>query len=182
MAITKGLIHMRRARRADARAIAEVHVDTWRHAYRDLLPIEFLNALSAEARERYWASELAVTPGDRTPWLADSAGQVAGFASVGPSRDADAQVGTGELYTLYVMPEMWDRGVGADLLRRAEHDLIDHDYAEATLWVLADNARARRFYERAGWRTDGAERIECIGEVRLREVRYRKVLQPSRVG
>ncbi len=29
----------------------------------------------------------------------------------------------------------------------------------ARLWVLEDNARARRFYERRGWRRDGSDRV-----------------------
>jgi RimJ/RimL family protein N-acetyltransferase len=29
----------------------------------------------------------------------------------------------------------------------------------ASLWCLADNARARRFYERRGWTLDGGERV-----------------------
>ena len=38
------------------------------------------------------------------------------------------------------------------------------------LWVLRDNARARRFYEGHGWRADGTERV-AGGVV---EVRYRR--------
>jgi ribosomal protein S18 acetylase RimI-like enzyme len=175
------IIHMRRARAADARAIADVHVRTWREAYHDLLPAEFLAALDVDARERHWGSELAVMPADRMPWLADSHGEVVGFASIGPSRDVDAGPATGEIYAIYVVPDFWARGVGADLLRRAEHDLLEHGYTDATLWVLADNERARRFYERAGWWLDG-ERLDKIGGFEIREVRYRRMLDASRVS
>ena len=181
MPACSGVVHMRRARREDARAIAEVHVKTWQHAYRDLLPHDLLAGLDVDARERFWRSELGVMPADRMLWLADSAGEVAGFASVGPSRDADAPASVGEIYAIYVLPECWDRGVGADLLRRAEHDLREHGYAAATLWVLAGNERARRFYERAGWWLDG-ERTERIGDVEVDEVRYRRVLEPAPLG
>jgi RimJ/RimL family protein N-acetyltransferase len=44
----------------------------------------------------------------------------------------------------------------------------------ATLWVLADNRRARRFYELAGWRPDGASKRGEIGGRELTELRYRK--------
>ena len=181
MPACSGVVHIRRAHRDDAPAIAEVHVRTWQHAYRDLLPADFLAGLSVAARERFWQSELSVLPSDRMPWLADSGGDVAGFASIGPSRDADAPGTTGEIYAIYVLPECWDRGVGADLLRRAERDLVDHGYAEATLWVLAGNDRARGFYERAGWQL-GGERTERIGGIEMEEVRYRRLLQASRVG
>jgi len=48
----------------------------------------------------------------------------------------------------------------------------------ATLWVLATNERAMRFYERQGWRSDGSVRIDRVGELRtpVEESRYRLTL------
>jgi GNAT superfamily N-acetyltransferase len=59
---------------------------------------------------------------------------------------------------LYVRPEWWSRGVG-----RALHDevLARQRAAGSTtcnLWVLEHNDRARRFYERLGWRENGSTR------------------------
>jgi hypothetical protein len=42
------------------------------------------------------------------------------------------------------------------------------------LWVLAGNARARRFYEIAGWVADGAERTSEVFGATVSEVRYRR--------
>ena len=96
-----------------------------------------------------------------------------GFASTGPSRD---EPGVGELYAIYVDPDEWSRGAGRALIARAEERLAE-EYAEATLWVLEDNPRARRFYEAAGWRTDGARQaVERLG-VSPPEIRYRKRLR-----
>lgn len=44
------------------------------------------------------------------------------------------------------------------------------------LWVLKHNARARRFYERAGFAPDGAEEAEEIAGARVPEVRYARPL------
>ena len=47
-------------------------------------------------------------------------------------------------------------------------------FAETVLWVLPAIARARRFYEIAGWVCDGTERtMEVLGVV-VPEVRYRR--------
>lgn len=175
------VVHIRRARPTDARAIAQVHVDTWREAYRELLPPGFLTGLSVDRRTGFWDSELRVTPAERMPWIAESEGRVAGFASSGPSRDADATPTTGEVYAIYVLPDCWAKGVGRDLLHHAERDLLEHGYSEARLWVLADNIRARRFYEKAGWAVD-ATRLEDIGGIEVEEVRYRKPLDASHLG
>jgi hypothetical protein len=42
------------------------------------------------------------------------------------------------------------------------------------LWVLEGDARARRFYEIAGWVADGTERTSEVFGVTVREVRYRR--------
>jgi ribosomal protein S18 acetylase RimI-like enzyme len=101
---------------------------------------------------------------------------VVGFVSVGPSRD---QRGQGELYALYVDPAAWSTGAGRALIERAEEELA-WSYEEAILWVLEDNPRARRFYERAGWQPDGRRRIEERLGVSSREVRYSKRLTSAR--
>jgi hypothetical protein len=54
--------------------------------------------------------------------------------------------------------------------------LRDAAFIEATLWVLDTNARARRFYEIAGWAVDDAERLEQLRGFLVREVRYRRTL------
>ena len=177
MGTCDGLIQLRRAKEGDARAIAEVHVATWRHAYAGLIPAEVLGMLSVDSRERFWQREVTVMAPDRRPWVAEVDGAIAGFVSAGASRDDDATRWTGEVYAIYVDAECWDRGVGRNLLTHAERDLSAHGYTEATLWVLAGNERARRFYEAAAWQFDGATKVETIGSAELREVRYRKTLR-----
>ena len=61
-------------------------------------------------------------------------------------------------------------------MARAERLLTDAGFTEALLWVLEDNARARRFYEATGWEVDGRVKTVEIGGRELVEVRYRKTL------
>jgi len=100
-------------------------------------------------------------------------GAVVGFVAVGPTHD---EQGDGELYAIYVHPDHWDTGVGRELIEAGEQRLRVLGHRDAHLWVLDDNPRARRFYEIAGWSTDGAvRRIEAFG-FELDEVRYVKQL------
>ena len=95
---------------------------------------------------------------------------------VGPSRD---ERNLGELYAIYVDPDVWSEGAGRALLERAEERHAD-GYEEATLWVLTENPRARRFYEQAGWAADGTEKTEEWLGVEASETRYRKSFKSSR--
>ncbi|WP_157605345.1 hypothetical protein [Schlesneria paludicola] len=47
-------MNVRRATAADAESIALVHVLSWQHAYRGIVPDSVLNHLSVEARRTTW--------------------------------------------------------------------------------------------------------------------------------
>lgn len=91
-----------------------------------------------------------------------------GFASCGEGRDP---VGEGELYAIYALPEAWGSGVGSALMTAALEALRANGFATASLWVLEDNPRARRFYEREGWTRGGRREEEVLG-IPITEVGY----------
>ena len=155
---------------ADALAIEAIRVRGWRAAYRHVFPPAELDALPVD--ETRWRNRLEKPPAGWAVFVADEGETVTGFAALGPSRD---ERGVGELYAIYVDPSAWGSGVGRALIAEAEAALGAR-WDEATLWVLEDNPRARRFYERAGWAPDGAQKAEERLGVAAVEVRYRKSL------
>jgi ribosomal protein S18 acetylase RimI-like enzyme len=169
-------LRIREAEPRDARAIAEVHVRAWQDAYRGQLTDDYLDDLNVEARlEDHRRSLESPMAGWRT-WLAEEGDAVVGFAVTGPSQDADADSTTGEVYAIYLEPERVGTGAGRLLFEHAVDDLRDRGFHAVTLWVLETNEQARRFYEVAGWKTDGtvaSERVDC--EMRP-TVRYRATL------
>jgi GNAT superfamily N-acetyltransferase len=60
---------------------------------------------------------------------------------------------------LYVVPGLWGKGVGAELHDHVLGELRARGSAHCALWVLEQNHRARRFYERRGWRENGTSRV-----------------------
>lgn len=166
---------IRRATVEDARRIAEVHVRSWQTAYRGLLPEDGLDSLRVEDREAKWKGYLT-DPTSETA-VAERGGAVVGFVSYGPRRDEEARlVKAGEIMALYVAPHAWRLGVGAHLCAHAFSELERQGLAEVTLWVLSGNDRARRFYERMGFRLDGAlKEAEILGQ-RVSELRYARFL------
>ncbi|MEV0072452.1 GNAT family N-acetyltransferase [Amycolatopsis sp. NPDC050768] len=160
---------------ADAPGIARVHVGSWQAAYAGLLPADFLAGLSASRRETFWAESLSAQAPRHTVLVAETPdGTIAGFAASRPSRDDDATPDTGELASIYLLPEFWSQGYGRALHSHALTALAT-DFRTATLWVLAGNTRARTFYERTGWTPDGRTKVDSLanGTVTIDEVRYR---------
>ena len=154
----------------DADAIETIRVRGWQVAYRHVLPANELDAMPVDATR--WRNRLDRPPAGWSTFVVEDGGVVVGFAAVGPSRD---EPGIGELYAIYVDPNAWSTGAGRALIERSEEQLARH-YREATLWVLEDNPRARRFYEAGGWAADGARKAEARWGVHAPEVRYRKAL------
>lgn len=175
---------IRSATPADADAIAWIGVTAWQTAYRGLVPDEHLDALDWRERAVVRREQLDRAAADRVvTYVVLDPASVVGFVASGPDRDEDRRAAGGlEIYALYVVPSGWGHGLGRALLERAIADVPVG--VPVTLWVLAGNTRARAFYERQGFVSDGAEKPISIGGRDLLEVRYRldihrQVAKPS---
>jgi len=171
-------IELREAWHGDELAVAELHVRSWQEAYRGLMPAGFLDRLDPRDRASRYTFE-STEEGAPTTVLAivggEGAGRIAGFATFGPSRDEDTR-GLGEVYALYVDPSRYRGGVGRLLMAEARRRLGAAGFTKAILWVFHDNDRAAGFYEREGWRPDGATRIEQPYRIVSKVDRFRRTL------
>jgi L-amino acid N-acyltransferase YncA len=169
---------VRAATPADVRAIARIHVRSWQAAYRGLLPDEFLDRQSVDRREAIWRESVATRDG--AVLVADEGGRVVGFVQVAATQDLGADPATtGEVVAIYLDPDEYGRGLGRSLMAGAMEELTRLGFRRATLWVFASNDRARRFYERVGWRLDGGTKVDQFGDVDMHEVRYAREIGPD---
>jgi GNAT superfamily N-acetyltransferase len=171
-------VRIRTATEDDAAAIAEVHVASWRGAYRGVVPDQVLDGADLlGGRRRMWQRLLGdAAPAGHAAWVAEADGQVVAFADVLPSRDDDADERTAEVPMIYALPQAWGTGAGRELMAAALAGARAAGYRSVTLWVLDTNERARRFYERAGFAPDGTEKTDTTAGATLTEVRYRRDL------
>jgi GNAT superfamily N-acetyltransferase len=165
---------LRRAVPADARAVAEVQLRGWWHAYGDLVDHELLAEHTVESRTERWASILAAGERDPTTLVVDAGGRVAGFTAFGAARSADAAPGLGEVWAIYVDPPAQGAGVGSALLAHAVGWLREAGFRAALLWTFEANGAARAFYEHHGWRL--VEGDPQHADRWAPEVRYRRDL------
>jgi GNAT superfamily N-acetyltransferase len=153
---------------ADAPAVVEIRNAAWRATYGAYLPDGVWDDIDVPAVTARFADRIAA--GTVTALVADVDGTVQAYALSGPCRDDDLPE-AGEVYALYARPERWSTGLGRALLPAAITAL---GVRPVVLWVLEVNARARRFYDRAGFRPDGARKpADLLGGVQLPELRYR---------
>lgn len=155
---------------ADAEALAQVHVASWRETYPGLLPDSYLRRMSVPAHARRFRAALQ-TPGplEATLLAADRRG-IVGYAQGGPSRDR--RPGEAEVMTLYVLHAAQGQGIGRELMIATARVMAAHGARSLMLSVLRDNIPARGFYERLGGLAEAPRREPGPGGV-THEVRYR---------
>ena len=139
------MITLREARLDEAVLLAELQERASVAALQHIFPSELYPYPRAAIRDN-WGGALADPT--RTVAVAETEGPVGVVCA-----------GDGWLEALYVAPEHWGAGV-ADVLHDRVLELVrDRGATECRLWVLESNQRARRFYERRGWRENGETRV-----------------------
>lgn len=161
----------------DAESIARAHVAAWQAAYTRLVPQDYLDALDVGERTALWRSILTgevTAPGVPRPtdFVIEDDATVVGFANVGRFRDRPTDAAAGELWAMYVHPDAWGTGAGDELMIAALDELFRLKSTTAYLWVLEGNNRARRFYERHGWTSDGITKTFDANSSQVPEIRY----------
>jgi ribosomal protein S18 acetylase RimI-like enzyme len=160
---------VRPAEPEEAAALARLNLRTALAAYGHIFPPESPPPTHDElvAQWEHWLGPDRAH--GRRGFVADDGGEVVGVVLAGPDPD-DRRVG--HLARLYVAPELWGRGIGTRLYDAALASMVGAGFPAATLWVLERNSRARRWYERLGWRLSG-ERKTLFAPAGIDDVGYR---------
>ena len=138
---------VRPGRLGDAEAIARIEVETWRCTYGGMLPDRVLVGMSERRQVASWMHFLRRRPDDVR--VAQTAkGGVLGFGNCGAQRDSAVDYG-GEIYTLYILPDAQNQGLGRRILLGLFQRLIEVGHTSGLVWVVRANP-ARFFYERMG--------------------------------
>jgi ribosomal protein S18 acetylase RimI-like enzyme len=161
------LIEIRRAKPADAAAVAETHDEAWRTAYQGVIPAIELEKLVVRRGPDWWDS--AIRKGSRVSILAFG-DKVAGYANYGRNR-ARSLFYDGEIYELYLRPEYQGLGFGRRLFTSAQRDLAQSGLKSLVVWALSENDPAVEFYRALGGKTV-ARSSERFGERCLDKVAF----------
>jgi L-amino acid N-acyltransferase YncA len=155
---------IRAATTDDVLALAQVHVASWQETYPGIISAQVLAGVTVERRTEMWQRTLA---SPNSVLVAEAAGQVVGFCSLGKSRDDGFDL---ELYTIYLLQAYQKRGLGRDLWQAAVAEARQRTADTLLIWVLAQNP-SRKFYEHIGCRLVGTRQEPVFGEM-LEEAAY----------
>lgn len=160
-------MEIRKIRQDDDRfAISRIYEESWKYAYKDIIPQSYLDSIGTG----HWAASVD-KEGMNTLVLVEG-NRFVGTSSYCKSRFPDFN-SFGEIVSIYLLPEYMGRGYGQKLLNAAVHGLAEFGYRDIFLWVLEENERARKFYEKAGFALSTIALDDYIAGKKLKEIQYR---------
>jgi ribosomal protein S18 acetylase RimI-like enzyme len=145
---------IRLAHYSDSRAIAHVHLESWKTTYPGIIPDAYIASLKQEDGEQKWRQQLAsgtndifVSHDEDHDESHDESG-IFGFISGGPIREAIGGY-DGELYAIYLLHQRQQKGAGRALVRTLASSLRARGLRSMIVWALDANP-AIGFYKRLG--------------------------------
>lgn len=170
-------MHIRQAILEDVKDISKIHALSWKCAYKDMVPQQYLDELKYD----FWVSTFQhwIANNILTVQLIFDHQRPVGCISYGKSRD-DQLPNWGEVVSIYLLPNYFGKGYGQKLLECALLDMKKSGYTDIYLWVLKENLNARKFYEKNNFQNNDDECTFELMEKQLIDVRY--VLSLSHTG
>ncbi|MCV3315457.1 GNAT family N-acetyltransferase [Pediococcus ethanolidurans] len=152
--------------RDDFAALGNLFLKSFKVAYSGLLSKTYLDNLTADQ----WAKRLRNNPQEN--WVLVDGDKYLGVSTIHAARD-QSMLGYGEIQAIYVDPGYFRQGYGSILLANDFKQLKKQGYTRIYLWALAENIRARKFYEKYELSENGSKQVK-IGDQTVRLIRFTK--------
>jgi GNAT superfamily N-acetyltransferase len=143
---------IRKATADDFKGIARVHVDCMHASYNGLFTEEIIDKFTYTDREKRWQKDLpnSIKGGSMNFVAMDEKGDIVGFALAGTMRDPRLRMRyTGEIYGIYVHPEVQGQGFGKKLFETVTEHLASLHHSKIALWTFK-NHQSYHFFEHLG--------------------------------
>ncbi len=139
-------IDIRQALKEDAKAIASVHLASWKSTYQGIIPSPVLEQMLSRRGREWWQKAIV----QKTYILVlEFNGLIVGYATLGANRSLTLPF-EGEIFELYLLPHYQGVGLGSRLFKKVKEILSDYGLHQFVAWILKENEPARCFYEKMG--------------------------------
>ena len=166
--------YIRNATTEDAEDLALIYSKSFHSAFKGIISDEFLDEKFSYERLKGRLSEEVSkgTPINSIMVIDDIA---VGMVTYTDSKNEENDSLEAEIWRIYLLPEYWNQNIGMELMEWSLKDLEAKGYKKVSLWVIEENVRARRFYEKFGFEHDGKIRVINVGR-EIKDYRYIKYL------
>lgn len=144
---------IRKAKSGDESTLAYIQTESWKSAFKDILPTDVLEKCTQiEKATAMYKRLLEQNVGNG--YILSVEGKPHCIAWWDATREADMP-GYAELICIHSLPDNWHKGYGSKMMQRVLGDIQAAGYQKVMLWVFEANARARSFYEAHGFAFEG---------------------------
>jgi uncharacterized membrane protein YkvA (DUF1232 family)/GNAT superfamily N-acetyltransferase len=178
MNISSNTLTIRQARLEDCAAIAHLQVDSYRSAYADILPQEYLDHFSYKEEEQDWSNWFATQHEDEFILVAvDDSDHPIGYA-LGRCQRTGMEGLDCELVALHLRQDLKGSGVGSSLMKTAAIEFQLRGLHHLVVWVLSRNP-SRGFYEHLDGQLLTKHTIQLGDDIFAEEVAYGWQIDPQ---
>ena len=167
-------IYIRYANKDDADTIALINSKSFQQTFRGIIPEDFLEERFSYERlkERLYKELNEGTTISCIMYKDDIPVGMLTFAQDDYKERDNSEI---DLWRIYLLPEYWGQNLGKEFIDWGIKELTRKGYEKVALWVVEENERARKFYEKVCFAHDGEIRIINPGR-EIKEYRYIKTL------
>ncbi len=144
---------IRKVQEGDQVALAYIQTESWKAAFKEILPEETLQKATEINRATAMYQGL-LDEHIGNGYLLEVNGAPHCIAWWDQARDDDMP-DYAELICIHSLQDNWGKGYGTKMMEKVLGDIKDAGYTKVMLWVFTDNNRARKFYEAQGFVTYG---------------------------
>jgi RimJ/RimL family protein N-acetyltransferase len=166
--------YIRYANKEDADILGLINSKSAQQGFKGIIPDDFLKEKFSHERLRDRLYK-ELEEGSTTSCIIFSDDVPAGMLTIGKDDHKQRDDSEIDLWRVYLLPEYWGKNIAGELIDWVTEELRRKGYKKIGLWVVEENARARRFYEKAGFIHVGEIRNINPGR-ELRDYRYIKCL------
>ena len=163
-------VQSRKVRAGDEQALAYVQTESWKAAFKEIVPADLLSKCTQlERATAMYKRLLAEQKGNG--YMLELDGKPHCIAWWDAARDAD-MAGFAELICIHSLKAGWHQGYGSLMMRQILADVKSAGYAKILLWVFDSNVRAIKFYEAHGFVASGRKQsaLGAVEEMYIKEL------------
>ncbi len=143
-------ITIKKANISDIQTLAEIHSVSMITAFGGLFSEEIvLEFFGLQRRLMGFTKE--IEKGSPVNYLVYNDFEPIGVLTYGPSRHIEVDAKTIELWRVYFLPGYWGKGAAKPAVDSILSDIRASGFKRVILWVMEENLRACRFYEKYGF-------------------------------
>ncbi len=165
---------IRPANNSDIKPIAQIHLESWQQAYKNLMPQGYIDSYTIEKLIQLWTNIIERNLADVL--VAQQQTELIGFICFGQTKKLKTTQ-TYEISSIYLKPEYWGMGIGKALYHECEKIVNEYNAEQISLWALHSNENALAFYKKLGFIPSGALHHEYTEDGILSDIKLVKPLR-----